>query len=180
MENQDGVRPPLRHKERAGIFRPGRQLHDDSYPEEKQGSFRGIAVSLRGMPNPSDYEGLQGNVRDLALPELETWENQYPDREYQVRMELPEFTCICPKTGLPDFATITIEYVPGKCCVELKSLKLYLGAFRDVGIFHEHAVNKILDDFVEAVNPRKVEIHGRFGARGGITTGVSAAWPKEL
>ena len=129
------------------------------------------------MPNPSDYEGLQSHIRDLALPELETWENQYPERDYRVRMELPEFTCICPKTSLPDFATITIEYVPGKRCVELKSLKLYLVAFRAVGTFHEHAVNKILDDFVRAVKPRKVEIHGLFGARGGITTRVSAAWP---
>jgi 7-cyano-7-deazaguanine reductase len=131
------------------------------------------------MPTPSDYEGLQSHIRQLALPELETWENQYPERDYRVRMELPEFTCICPKTGLPDFATITIEYVPGQRCVELKSLKLYLLAFREVGIFHEHAVNKVLDDFVRAIEPRKVEIHGLFGARGGITTEVSAAWVKE-
>ncbi|MBI4604070.1 MAG: NADPH-dependent 7-cyano-7-deazaguanine reductase QueF, partial [Planctomycetes bacterium] len=102
------------------------------------------------MAAPSDYEGLQSHVRGLALPELETWENQYPDRDYHVRIEIPELTCICPKTGLPDFATITIDYVPGDRCVELKSLKLYIVAFRNVGIFHEHVVNRILDDFLKA------------------------------
>lgn len=128
---------------------------------------------------PSDYEGLQARVRDLELPPLETWTNEYPDREYHVRMEIPEFNCICPKTGLPDFATITIDYVPGARCVELKSLKLYITAFRNVGIFHEHAVNRILDDFVRAVEPRSVEIDGAFGSRGGITTSVRARWPQE-
>jgi len=128
---------------------------------------------------PSDYEGLQEHIRDLALPELEIWENQYSDRDYDVRMEMSEFTCICPKTGLPDFATIIIDYAPAKRCVELKSLKLYLVAFRNVGIFHEHAVNRILDDFVRAVEPRRVKVQGLFGSRGGITTTVAAAWPGE-
>jgi len=127
---------------------------------------------------PSDYEGLQDHIRDLRLPELETWENKYPDRDYRIRMELTEFNCICPKTGLPDFATITIEYTPDRKCVELKSLKLYITAYRNVGIFHEHAVNKILDDFVRAVEPRSVEIRGAFASRGGITTTVSASWPQ--
>lgn len=125
----------------------------------------------------SEYEGLQGHVRDLTLPGLEVWENQYADREYRIEIEIPEFTCICPKTGLPDFATIRIAYAPAKSCVELKSLKLYIVAFRNVGIFHEHAVNRILDDFVRAVAPRSAEVHGVFGARGGITTSVSASWP---
>lgn len=124
----------------------------------------------------SDYEGLQDSVRELELPPLETWTNQYPDREYHVRMEIAEFNCICPKTGLPDFATITIDYVPDRECVELKSLKLYITAFRHVGIFHEHAVNRILDDFVAAVRPRSVEIDAVFNPRGGITTSVRAAW----
>ncbi len=123
------------------------------------------------------YEGLQGHVRDLSLPELEVWENQYADREYSITIEIPEFNCICPKTGLPDFATITLRYSPAKGCVELKSLKLYIVAFRDVGIFHEHVVNRILDDFVRAVQPRAVEVSGIFGARGGIVTSVSARWP---
>jgi 7-cyano-7-deazaguanine reductase len=126
-------------------------------------------------PDPvSSYEGLQAHVRELSLPSLETWENQYPDRDYEVKIEIPEFNCICPKTGLPDFATITIRYTPDRDCVELKSLKLYITAFRNVGIFHEHAVNRILDDFARFVKPRAVEVHGLFGARGGITTSVTA------
>ena len=127
-------------------------------------------------PDPvSSYEGLQSHVRDLSLPELETWENQYPDRDYEVSIEIPEFNCIGPKTGLPDFATVTIRYSPDRDCVELKSLKLYITAFRNVGIFHEHAVNRILDDFARFVKPRAVEVHGLFGARGGITTSVTAS-----
>ena len=124
----------------------------------------------------SDYEGLQENVRDLELPELECWENQYPDRDYTVRLEIPEFNCICPKTGLPDFATIFIEYVPDRSCVELKSLKLYITAFRHIGIFHEHVVNRILDDLVRAVAPRSLGVRGEFGTRGGIITSVEASY----
>lgn len=127
----------------------------------------------------SSYEGLQGHIRDLDLPALETWENQYPDRDYEVEMAIPEFTCICPKTGLPDFATITIRYAPDRRCVELKSLKLYITAFRPLGIFHEHAVNRILDDFVRAVAPRRAEVQGDFGTRGGIHTQVAVRWPQE-
>ena len=127
---------------------------------------------------PSDYEGLQGGVRDLSLPGLETWENQYPDRDYWVEIEIPEFTCVCPKTGLPDFATISIRYVPDASCVELKSLKLYITAFRNLGIFHEHVVNKVLDDLVRAVRPRRAEVRGDFGVRGGIRTKVEASWPQ--
>jgi 7-cyano-7-deazaguanine reductase len=129
------------------------------------------------MP-PSDYDGLQDHVRDLDLPEIETWENQYPERHYHVNMEIPEFSCICPKTGLPDFATIEIDYVPARLCVELKSLKQYITAFRDVGIFHEHAVNRILDDFVAAVKPREASIEGEFNPRGGIITSVRAKYPQ--
>ncbi len=126
----------------------------------------------------SEYEGRQDGIRDLELPRIETWTNQYPDRDYRIRIEVPEFNCICPKTGLPDFATISIEYVPDRQCVELKSLKLYIVAYRNVGIFHEHAVNKLLDDFVRAVEPRAVEVRGIFGARGGISTTVSVSWPQ--
>lgn len=131
------------------------------------------------MDERSEYEGLQGHVRDLVLPPLETWENQYPERDYRIEIEIPEFTCICPRTGLPDFATLTLEYVPGRSCVELKSLKLYLVAFRNIGIFHEHVVNRVLDDFVRAVEPREVTLRGEFGPRGGIRTSVSAAWPVD-
>jgi 7-cyano-7-deazaguanine reductase len=129
------------------------------------------------METSSDYEGLQSGIRDMKLPDLEVWENQYADREYRIHVEIPEFNCICPKTGLPDFATIRISYVPARHCVELKSLKLYIVAFRNVGIFHEHVVNRILDDFVRAIGPRSAEVHGVFGTRGGITTTVTASWP---
>ncbi len=127
----------------------------------------------------SDYDGLQEDVRTLELPALETWTNQYSDRDYHVRMEVPEFNCICPKTGLPDFATITIDYVPDAECIELKALKLYLTAFRNVGIFHEHAVNRILDDFVRATAPRSVDIEGVFNSRGGIQTSVRAQYRRD-
>jgi 7-cyano-7-deazaguanine reductase len=126
-----------------------------------------------------EYEGLQETIRDLRLPEIETWENKYPDRDYTIRIEVPEFTCICPKTGLPDFATLTIEYVPDRRCVELKSLKLFIHAFRGVGIFHEHATNRILDDLVRAVRPRRLQLTGVFNARGGIATTVSVRYPLE-
>jgi len=124
----------------------------------------------------SDYEGLQHGVRELVLPALETWTNQYPDRDYHVRLEIPEFNCICPKTGLPDFATIIVDYVPDRLCVELKSLKEYITAFRHVGIFHEHAVNRIRDDLVAVLAPRALEIEGSFNSRGGIRTGVRAEY----
>ena len=125
-----------------------------------------------------EYEGLQGHIRDLRLPDIEAWENQYPDRDYRIKIEVPEFTCICPKTGLPDFATLTLEYIPDRLCVELKSLKLYMHAFRGVGIFHEHAANRILDDFVKAVRPRSAELTGVFNARGGIATTVAVKYPQ--
>lgn len=129
--------------------------------------------------SPSSYDGLQRHVRDLTLPELETWQNEYPDRDYTIRIEIPEFTCVCPKTGLPDFARLTVEYIPGERCVELKSLKMYLLAFRDVGIFHEHVVNRLRDDLIAAVEPRSIEVRGDFGTRGGINTTVSVHWPQD-
>lgn len=124
-----------------------------------------------------EYDGIQEHIRDLRLPEIETWENKYPDRDYWIRIEIPEFTCICPKTGLPDFATLTLEYIPDRRCVELKALKLYINSYRNIGIFHEHAVNKILDDFVHAVGPRRAEFTGVFNARGGIATTVRSSYP---
>ena len=124
----------------------------------------------------SAYEGLQENVRGLKTPRIEVWKNQYPDKEYAITLDTPEFTCICPKTGLPDFADIRIEYSPAEHCVELKSFKLYLLFYREVGIFHEHLVNRILDDFVKACLPRWVKISGVFNPRGGITTSARAEW----
>ncbi|MDD5441193.1 MAG: preQ(1) synthase [Candidatus Omnitrophica bacterium] len=124
----------------------------------------------------SDYEGLQKNVRKLKTPEIEVWRNQYMDKIYSINLDIPEFTCICPKTGLPDFAVIRIEYSPAKFCVELKSFKLYTIFFRNVGIFHEHLINKMLEDFVRSVKPRWIKITGTFNPRGGITTTVSAEY----
>ena len=126
------------------------------------------------MKNKSSYEGLQKNVRGLKTPEIEVWQNQYADKLYTINLDIPEFTCICPKTGLPDFAFIRIEYSPRKFCVELKSFKLYTISFRNVGIFHEHLINRMLEDFVRPVKPRWVKITGTFNSRGGITTTVSA------
>ena len=108
------------------------------------------------------------------LPRIECFLSQY--KNYEVNISIPEFTCICPKTGLPDFATIRIEYSPDKHCVELKSFKLYITAYRNVGIFHEHAVNKILEDFAKACLPRRAHIKMAFNPRGGITTTVEAEY----
>jgi len=125
------------------------------------------------MAKKSGYEGLQGRVRTMKTPAIDTWQNRYPEKRYTVHIDVPEFTCVCPKTGLPDFATIAIEYVPFKRCVELKSLKEYMTSYRDVGIFHEHLANRVLDDFVKACRPRWARITTRFNPRGGITTTVT-------
>jgi 7-cyano-7-deazaguanine reductase len=110
--------------------------------------------------------------------ELETFPNPHPERDYEIHMECPEFTCICPRTGQPDFATIDILYVPDKVCVELKSLKLYLWSYRNEGAFHEAVVNQILDDLVRACRPRKVTVTGDFNIRGGIHTRVTVTYPQ--
>jgi 7-cyano-7-deazaguanine reductase len=124
----------------------------------------------------SSYEGLQGKVRQLKLPAIEVWTNQYPDRDYTIHLNFPEFTCICPKTGLPDFAEIKIAYIPDKTCLELKSAKYYFIAYRDIGIFHEHLVNRILDDIVKACQPRWARVEGIVNSRGGIQTTVDAEY----
>lgn len=120
----------------------------------------------------SSYEGLQGDIRNLKTPKIEVWKNQYPEKIYTICLEIPEFTCICPKTGLPDFAAVKIEYSPAKYCIELKSLKMYTIFYRNLGIFHEHVVNKMLEDFVRAAQPRWVRIVVEFNPRGGIETTV--------
>jgi len=105
---------------------------------------------------------------------LETFENQFPKRDYTIEIVCPEFTSVCPKTGQPDFATLTFTYSPDKTCVELKSLKLYLQSYRNEGIFYEHATNRILDDLVAVLSPRRMKLEARFTPRGGITTNVTA------
>ena len=109
--------------------------------------------------------------------ELETFENPRPQRDYEIAFECPEFTCVCPRTGQPDFAMIRIRYVPDRLCVELKSLKLYLWSYRDSGAFHEDVTNTILDDLVAAVRPRRMTVEGDFNVRGGIHTVVTASYP---
>ena len=127
----------------------------------------------------SSYEGLQKGIRKLKGPRIEVWKNQYPDKIYTISLDIPEFTCICPKTGLPDFADIKIDYIPREYCVELKSLKYYMNFYRDIGIFHEHVVNKIMEDFVAACKPRWVKITGEFNPRGGIKTTVAREYKRR-
>ena len=112
---------------------------------------------------------------------LEIFQNSHPDRDYEIEMECPEFTCLCPKTGQPDLAELEIRYVPDKLCIELKSLKLYLWSFRNEGAFHEKVINDILDDLVQISSPRWMEVIGSFNVRGGIHTTVSATYeaPKK-
>lgn len=107
---------------------------------------------------------------------LDTFPNPRPGRDYEIAFDAPEFTCLCPKTGQPDFATIRITYTPEETCVELKSLKLYLWSFRDEGHFHEAVTNQILDDLVAASQPRRMTVEGDFWVRGGIKTVVTATY----
>ena len=109
-----------------------------------------------------------------AAKKLETFPNPATDKDYTIHMEIPEFTCLCPKTGQPDFAVITLDYVPDRLCIELKSLKLYIWSFRDVGTFHETVTNDILDDLCEAIKPRFMRVTAKFNVRGGIYTTVTA------
>lgn len=113
----------------------------------------------------------QSGVTD-PLPGLECFPNQYPDSDYTIEIEFPEFDSVCPKTGLPDSGTIRIEYTPDRNCVELKSLKLYFLAYRNLGIFSENVVNRIFEDFQDAVKARKLKVRGQFMARGGVYTNV--------
>lgn len=127
------------------------------------------------MPRMTEKEAKAGLTE--KLPEIETFPNQFPD--YEIKIEFPEFTSICPKTGLPDFGTIIIRYVPDKNCLELKSLKMYLLAYRNLGIFYENAVNRILEDVVQACHPVKATVTGEFNPRGGLESVVEAKYPRK-
>jgi 7-cyano-7-deazaguanine reductase len=108
------------------------------------------------------------------LPEIETWPNQY--RDYEIEIVMPEFTSVCPKTGLPDFGRVVLRYVPDRSCLELKSFKMYLLEYRNLGIFQENAVNRVLADVVRAANPVRATVIGEFAPRGGLATVVTASW----
>jgi len=120
-------------------------------------------------------EHAAAGIKD-PLPEIETWPNQYPD--YEIEIDTPEFTSVCPKTGLPDFGKILLRYTPDKKCLELKSYKMYLLAYRDVGIFQENIVNRVLRDVVAAAKPVRATVVGDFSPRGGLTTLVTASWER--
>ena len=131
------------------------------------------------MPKLDPNRKVTPRTSERASPSkiLDTFANPKPDRDYLISFECPEFTCLCPKTGQPDFATVHIEYVPDRLCVELKSLKVYLWSYRDQGAFHEAVVNRILDDLVGATSPRRMTVEGDFWVRGGIHTVVRATHP---
>src|SRR5437868_2882150 len=114
---------------------------------------------------------------DFAFPEIETWPNQFPT--YEILIDIPEFTSVCPKTGLPDFGALTIRYMPNKECLELKSLKEYLFSYRNLGIFQEKIVNQVLEDVVKAAKPEWAVVKGDFRPRGGIGTTVEARYPRS-
>ncbi len=126
------------------------------------------------MPRMTDREATAG-LR-AKLPSLETFRNQFPD--YEIAIEIPEFTSVCPKTGLPDFGTITIRYVPARAVLELKSLKEYVLAYRNLGIFYENVVNRFLEDIVRACRPKRAVVTGEFNARGGMRSVIEARYPR--
>lgn len=120
--------------------------------------------------------GQAESVKHIQLPAIESWENQY-NRDYTIKIVHPEFTSVCPKTGLPDFGTITIDYVPGKLCLELKSLKYYFLQYRNCGIFMENIANRVLDDVVKAIKPKSCTVTGDFTPRGGLRSVIEASYP---
>ncbi len=114
---------------------------------------------------------------DAPLPKIESFENQF--KNYEITISIPEFTSVCPRTGQPDFGTITIRYIPNKWCVELKSLKMYILAYRNLGIFYENAVNRILRDFVKSTKPARAVVIGEFNVRGGMKSTIEASYPSK-
>jgi len=138
------------------------------------------ALSPVTVSRPADSGYTDDHARsgvDAALPEIETWPNQFAD--YEIEIVMPEFTSVCPKSGLPDFGNLILRYVPDKRCVELKSFKMYLLAYRDLGIFQENIVNRVLGDVVKATNPMNATVIGDFAPRGGLRTLVTAAWSRK-
>jgi 7-cyano-7-deazaguanine reductase len=136
-------------------------------------NFSGYAPFIRSPDSSVD------SMPSRPSRTLETFPNPAPERDYRIHMEIPEFSCVCPMTGQPDFATLTLDYVADKLCVELKSLKLYIWSYRDEGAFHEAVTNRILDDLVRATEPRYMRLEARFNVRGGIHTTVIAEHRKK-
>jgi 7-cyano-7-deazaguanine reductase len=133
-------------------------------------------MSSKKTPKPYTDEHAAAGV-DTKLPAIETWPNQYPG--YEIEIVMPEFTSVCPKTGLPDHGTVRLIYTPNKSCLEMKSLKMYTLAYRNLGIFQENIVNKFLEDVVRAAKPVKATVIGDFTPRGGIATRITASWPRK-
>jgi 7-cyano-7-deazaguanine reductase len=134
-------------------------------------------ATINFMPKPSRYTPEHAAAGlDASFPEIETWPNQFPG--YEIVIDDPEFTSVCPKTGLPDFGVITLRYQPDKACLELKSYKEYLHVYRNLGIFQENVVNRVLEDVVRWAKPVWAEVKGDFRPRGGISTTVLARWPR--
>jgi len=131
----------------------------------------------RGSAMPGYTKDHARSGINAPLPEIECFENQF--KGYEITITIPEYTSVCPKSGLPDFGTLTIRYVPNQWCVELKSLKMYLLAYRDLGIFYENAVNRILRDLVKASKPVRAVVTGEFNFRGGMKSKVEAAYPRK-
>lgn len=134
----------------------------------------GWFMESKKKPEYTDEHAKSG--LNIPLPEIETWENQF--QGYEITVSVPEFTSVCPKSGLPDFGTLTITYIPDKKCLELKSLKFYLLSYRNLGIFYENAVNRILQDIVKACQPISCEVRGDFTPRGGMRSSVTARYCK--
>jgi len=154
--------------------RRGRPSKNAATPAKAKAVVAEKAAPIYTTGAAGSYEGLQMLVAGMKTPTIETWDFQYPGSKTELSIEIPEFTCVCPKTGLPDFATIMIDYCPGKFCIELKSLKEYVLFYRNLGIFHEHVVNRMLQDIAKACKPKSMTITGVFNARGGIQTTVQA------
>jgi 7-cyano-7-deazaguanine reductase len=148
--------------------------------KDKKTASKKPAGSETAIPESSDRLYTKQHASsglDAALPEIECWENQYPG--YEIEIEMPEFTSVCPRTGLPDHGTITLRYVPDKWCLELKSLKMYLLAYRNLGIFQENVVNRFLSDIVRAAKPVRATVTGEFTPRGGVYTKVIASYQRK-
>ena len=151
------------------------------HPGEKPNKTRGILAWAATHVNSSHHGAGTGRARLFCMTNspLETFPNPRRERDYEIAIRCPEFTSVCPKTGLPDFGEIRIAYVPDELCIELKALKYYLIGFRDQGIFYEDVTNRILDDLVTACRPRRMRVVGDFSARGGITTQVTATYEQR-